>query len=337
MNNKIDLVIPWVDGADENWLEEKRYWFNKLNPEKGFNSNNRYQSWDNLKYLFRAIEQFMPWINNVFFVTWGHIPEFLNTDNPKLKIVNHKEYIPKEFLPTFNANTIELNLHRIKELADNFIYFNDDMFPLKNVMEEYYFVDDCVCDEAVETPIIPMIQGELSVFTWNMRALDIAIINKNFNKREVQRNNKDKWFSKNYGDLLERNESLSYWNNFVGFRDPHVPSAFKKSSFAKVWEAENELLSDTCSAKFRNMTCVNQWLVRYWQLCEGIFNPRRTEGKSYVVTIDNYKEVAKVIRNQELPMICLNEECSMDEFEIIKKEINEAFEFILPNKSLFEK
>ena len=60
-------------------------------------------------------------------------------------------------------------------------------------------------------------------------------------------------------------------------------------------------------------------------------------GKSYTVTIDNYKEVANIIKTQEQPMICINEECSMEEFEIIKKEINKAFEYILPDKSSFEK
>ena len=31
-NEKIDIVIPWVDGSDEKWLKEKNYWYNKENP-----------------------------------------------------------------------------------------------------------------------------------------------------------------------------------------------------------------------------------------------------------------------------------------------------------------
>ena len=336
MNDKIDVVIPWVDGSDPEWLKEKNEWYMRLNPDKESNSNNRYQSWDNLKYWFRAIEKFFPWINNVFFVTWGHVPDFLNKNCEKLKIVKHTDFIPERYLPTFNINTIEMNIHRIEELSENFIYFNDDIFPLGNAGKEYYFINNEVCDEAVETPIIPMITGEISKYTWNMRALDIAVINRNFNKRAVQEAAREKWFNECYEELLGRNESLSMWNNFVGFRDPHVPSAFKKSSFAKVWEREGEVLEKTCISKFRNMDCVNQWLVRYWQLCEGNFSPRRTLGKSYTVTIDNYKEIAEIIRKQEQPVICINEECSMEEFEIIKSEINGALEYILPEKSLFE-
>jgi len=336
VNDMIDIVIPWVDGADIKWLEQKDRWYKALNPDRKSNSNNRYQNWDNLQYWFRAVEKNLPWIHKVYFVTWGHYPAFLNIQNDKLRIVKHEDYIPQEYLPTFNVNTIELNLHRIKDLGDNFIYFNDDTFPIAHINEEYYFRDNCVCDEAIETPIIPILDGEISQYTWNMRALDVSIINKHFNKREVQQLYHEKWFSNEYGDLLKRNESLSYWDNFVGFRDPHLPVAFKKKTFETLWEKEFDILDKTCSSKFRNNSCVNQWLVRYWQICDGNFYPRRTEGKSYRVTIDNYMTVTDVIRNQKQQMICLNEDCNKEEFEIIKKNVNDSFEEMFPVKSSFE-
>lgn len=336
MEDKIDVVVPWVDGSDIAWIEEKNKWYNIENPDKESNSDSRYQSWDNLKYWFRAIEAFMPWINNIFFITWGHIPQFLDTTHPKIRIVKHQDYIPNEYLPTFNVNTIELNIHRIADLSEKFIYFNDDTFPLIPIERSYYFEGDVPCDEAIETPIIPMLNGEISKYTWNMRALDVSLINRNFNKREVQKRFYEKWFNECYGDLLERNKSLSYWDNFVGFRDPHVPSAFLKSTFERVWEKERSTLNRACETKFRDFSCVNQWLIRYWQLCEGNFAPRKTLGKSYTVTIDNYIEISNLIRNQGHQMICINEECSLSEFEIIKREICSAYEFLLPAKSTFE-
>ncbi len=337
LNKNIDIVIPWVDGSDASWLEEKNYWYGKVNPDKESNSDIRYQSWDNLKYWFRAVETNLPWFNKIFFLTWGHIPDFLNLDNPRIKVVKHEDYIPQEYLPTFNVNTIEMNLHRIPELSENIVYFNDDIFPLIPIAEDYYYKDNKVCDEAIETPIIPVLFGEIAKFTWNMRALDISIINKHFNKREVQKINYDKWFCAEYGELLERNKSLGYWENFVGFRDPHVSTALKKSTFEKIWNSEPDILKKTCETKFRDFSCVNQWLVRYWQLCEGDFVPRRTLGKSYTVTIHNCEEIANVIKGQEHQMICINEDCTADEFEVIKSKINGAFETLLPNKSSFEK
>jgi len=53
-------------------------------------------------------------------------------------IVNHKDFIPEEYLPIFNSNAIELNMHKIKELSENFVYFNDDMFVLKEMKKEAF-------------------------------------------------------------------------------------------------------------------------------------------------------------------------------------------------------
>ena len=109
-NKKIDFVITWVDGNDVSWQKEKEKY--SLTKE-----DVRFRDWDTLRYLFRGIEKFTPWVHKVYFVTWGHIPKWLNTTNPKLVIVNHQEFIPKKYLPTFNSHAIELNLHRWKQLT----------------------------------------------------------------------------------------------------------------------------------------------------------------------------------------------------------------------------
>lgn len=337
MDENIDFVIPWVDGSDDKWFKEKSYWYHRLNPDRDSNSDIRYQSWDNLNYWFRAVETYLPWFHKIYFITYGHIPDFLDLNHPRLKVIRHEDFIPPEFLPTFQVNTIEMNLHRIPELSENIIYFNDDTFPLKPIEKEYYYKDDRVCDEAIETPIIPVMSGEIARYTWNMRALDISVINRHFSKRQVQGANYDKWFCEDYGEMLERNKSLSYWDNFVGFRDPHVPVALKKSTFAKIWEEEPDILKRTCESKFRNDFCVNHWLVRYWQLCTGEFIPRKTLGRSYTVTARNCDEIGKVIGEQKQQMICINEDCTAEEFELVKTRINAAFRRLLPDKSSFEK
>ena len=104
MKDKIDIVIPWVDGNDIKWQNEKNKY--KQKKDEKLNNSSRFRDWDNLQYIFRGIEKFMPWVNNIFFITWGHLPKWLNVDNPKLKIINHKDYIPSKYLPTFNSHTI---------------------------------------------------------------------------------------------------------------------------------------------------------------------------------------------------------------------------------------
>lgn len=336
MNQPIDLIIPWVDGSDPAWWEEKEKYLNSMKIDGNANSNIRYQSWDNLHYWFRAVEKFMPWIHKVFFVTWGHIPTFLNRDCPKLEIVRHADYIPEEYLPTFNSNTIEMNYHRIESLSENFLLFNDDFFPLQPIPEEYYFQNDMVCDEAVESPIMPVYIGSISGWSCRMKANNILFINRHFSKREVQEKNYGKWFCEEYGELLRRNEGLSYWNNFCGFHDPHMASAMKKSTLSKLWELEPDTLHTASMNRFRGETDVSQYLIRYWQLCEGDFIPRKTLGKPFLVTLGNCNDIAESIKNQEWQMVSLNEECTSEEFQIIRDTINRAFEEILPEKSAFE-
>ena len=62
-------------------------------------------------------------------MTNGQIPSWLDTSNPRVKIVTHSEiYRDKTALPTFSSPSIELNLHHIPTLSDYFIYLNDDVF-----------------------------------------------------------------------------------------------------------------------------------------------------------------------------------------------------------------
>lgn len=338
-NQPIDIIIPWVDGNNPEWLETKNKYLGVSGADSNANSNARYESWNNLHLIFRGIERFMPWAHKVFLVVCGReqIPEFLNTGHPKLRIVTHEEYIPKEYLPTFNSNTIEMNYFRIEDLSENFILFNDDIFPISEIEERYYFQDGMVCDEAVESPIMPVDVGQITEYSCMVKINNLLFINRHFQKRKVQRNNREKWFYSGYGELLQRTEGLGYWDNFVGFHDRHMPVALKKSVMRHLWEIEPERLALASSNHFRSYTDLSQCLVRYWQLCTGNFVPRKTLGEPYLVTADNYKAVADDIAGKPHQMVCLTEDCTPEEFTVIRDEINRALESIMPGKSSFEK
>lgn len=337
MNSDIDIVLPWVDGSDPKWRKLKEKICKTEHPEKTANSNIRYESWDNLHYWFRAIEKNMPWVHKIFLLTWGHLPAFLDVQHPKLAIVRHEDYIPSEYLPTFNSNTIEMNVHRIASLAENFILFNDDVFPLQQIAETYYFQDDIVCDEAVENIIVTAAMGPIANLARYMQVNNMMIINRHFKKRAVQEKNWEKWHCRDYGELLDRTLSLQYWNDFPGFHDPHMANALKKSVLQKIWDLEILELDKASRGKFRSYTDVSQYLVRYWQLCEGEFWPRRTLGKMCLVNKENCGEYADGILRRKWQMVSLNEDCTEREFEMIKREINGALEKVFPEKSSFER
>lgn len=64
MENSIDFVIPWVDGSDENWIKEKNRFQPDLKTARQTDSGeNRYRDWDNLRYWFRGVEKYAPWVH----------------------------------------------------------------------------------------------------------------------------------------------------------------------------------------------------------------------------------------------------------------------------------
>ena len=138
----IDFVVLWVDENDPEWLIEKEaHSTQNYSYNSNYNSNARYRDWDMFHYWFRAVERYAPWVNDVFLITYGHVPKWLNTEHPKLKLVKHSDFISNEYLPTFSIVPIELNLWRIPQLSEHFVYYNDDMFLMNPVRKEDFFKD----------------------------------------------------------------------------------------------------------------------------------------------------------------------------------------------------
>ncbi|MBX2956867.1 MAG: Stealth CR1 domain-containing protein [Cyclobacteriaceae bacterium] len=138
---KIDLVYLWVDGSDENWQAKKNAALEKIGKKLPASAarTTRWTNHDELLYSLRSAEKFAPWINHIFIVTDSQAPKWLNLENPKISIVDHKEIIPNEKLPLFNSNAIEMFLWKIPGLSEYFLYANDDMFFGKEVQPDFFF------------------------------------------------------------------------------------------------------------------------------------------------------------------------------------------------------
>lgn len=335
MEDKIDIVLTWVDGSDPEWLAEKeKYLKLERNTFNKDSSVARYRDWGNLKYWFRGIEKYAHWVNKIFFVTWGHVPDWLNLNNPQLKIINHQDFIPKEFLPTFSINTIEDNFHRIEGLSEQFVYFNDDLFLIAPTKKTDFFKHGKPVDSAILTAHCYSKKDTLVMTP----IVDIGVINEHFDFKSTIKNNFFKWFNLKYKKGLLQNIVLYSCPRFPGIAQQHLAHSFLKSTFEEVWSKEKELLRETCQNRFRSTTDVNQWVFREWQLASGNFIPRKLNvGKSFVVDKNNINEIVKYIKNSNGKMICINdEEMSEETFIFLKKEIIKAFEYILPDKSSYE-
>lgn len=328
---KIDFVIMWVDGNDLKWRKEKNKFLAK---DDAVNNEVRFRDWELLKYWFRGIEKYTPWVNKVYFVTWGHIPDWLNIENDKLVIVNHKDFIPNKYLPTFNSHTIELNLHRIKELSEHFVLFNDDTFVTNYMSEEDFFKRELPCESAIVNPIISIGNDHFP----NVSTNNLQIINNHFSKKETIKKAFFKWYTPKYGKELIRTVSLTPWDRFPGFYNSHLPNSFLKNTFNEVWNKEFEILNSTCNCKLRdNYTNVNQWVIKYWQLAKNQFMPRSPKIGKYYEISDNNEEIKKSILNKTYKMVCLNDSVKINNFPKVKSELIDTFEKTLNIKSQFEK
>ncbi len=131
----MDIVYTYVNSNDEEWKQQRldaksEYYDPEIN---NFDSDttDRYMDNDELRYSLRSVEKHLQWIRNIYIVTNGQIPGWINTN--KVKIINHSEIIPEEYLPTFNSHVIELYLHKIPGISSPFMYLNDDIIFVKNM------------------------------------------------------------------------------------------------------------------------------------------------------------------------------------------------------------
>ena len=331
----IDFVVSWVDSSDKEWLLEKeRYSENK----KDSTNEARYRNWDLFRYWFRSVEQYAPWVRHVYLITWGHIPKWLNTESEKLIIVNHSEYIPQQYLPTFSSRTIELNIHRIKGLSEHFVLFNDDM-----MLNQPCKPSDFFCNGLPKYPLIalPNYPFENMGYYEYSRYTNAGVINSHFNLKESIRMNLDKWFSYLYTNQeKELNKRVYEDGKILGLYMAHLSMPLKKSVFEEVWKTIPNILDRTCSHKFRNGSDVNIHLLIGWALCKGEFYPVSKDyyGVARNITIKNFPLIKKCI-NEGSISVCFNdsESISKENFLLLKDKMNDILSSKFPEKSQYEK
>lgn len=336
-NNAIDFVITWVNGNDPEWRKEKSLYSGDAisNSFELDIREERYRDWDNLQYWFRGVEKFAPWVRKIHFVTWGHLPKWLNLDNPKLHIVNHKDYIPKTFLPTFNSHTIEWNFHRISGLSEHFVYFNDDIFLLQKVEPGEFFKGGKPVDMLALQPDVANADDQVMPYIYLNNAMVLA---KYFDKRENMKKQPEAYFHIGYPlQYFIYNILETAFPRFTGFYTVHGPSPLKKKTYETLWKMEPELLNEVCSHKFREKSDISQYVLREYQKLSGDFIPRNIQKLNGYYEISNENEtLLQAIKGQKKKILCLNDaNCNVD-FEKIEGEIRKTFDQILPEKSSFE-
>ncbi|MFA9462742.1 MAG: Stealth CR1 domain-containing protein [Velocimicrobium sp.] len=328
----IDFIISWVDGNDAKWCTEK----NKYEKERiGDDREERYRDWNMLKFWFRGVEKYAPWVRRIHFVTCGQVPKWLNSNHPKIHVVRHEDYIPSQYLPTFNSHTIELNFHRIPGLAKHFVYFNDDMFLIKKVKPNDFFVNGLPRDMLALQPVVVKPDNTMMAHIFLNNTI---VISKYFNKRENVKNQPLQYFKIGYPiKYFIYNMLELFFPLFSGFYTVHGASPLCKETYYELWEKEENVLDQACKHKFRSKEDVNQYLLREWQKLKGNFCAKNITKDFCYFEVDNENaKLIDTIKKQKVKVICINDTNSKIDFETVKTELQRAFEIILPEKSFYE-
>lgn len=139
----IDVVYTWVNGSDprlQKLLGEHKAAACAAAKDEGTTdtdadgcrsdmaSASRYVDNEELRFSLRSVLKFAPWVRHIYVVTNGQVPHWLRIDHPRLSVVSHEQIFSNlSHLPTFSSPAIEVHLHKIPGLSDQFIYLNDDV------------------------------------------------------------------------------------------------------------------------------------------------------------------------------------------------------------------
>lgn len=335
--SSIDFVVLWVDGADPKWLEKRNKYDNGTDVAT---QRARYRDWGLFKYWFRGVAKYAPWVHHIYLVTDEQKPEWLNNNHPKLTVIDHKDIIDSRYLPTFNSQAIEMNLHKIPGLAEHFVYFNDDTFIINMVKPSDFFKNGLPVEIANINAATGMEGDQLYAQTMFN---DVLLINRHFKKNEIVNRHPLKWLNPKYGAYNLRTLSQMPYPFFTGYKPQHLSTSFLKRTYDEVWKVEKEALENTCSHKFRHREDLNQDVFVMWQLCRGCFVPRANRFGDHIMLKDKIsaKKVAKLIVSSRKKMICINDGVDLDvSAEVInsmKNIVLEAFNEKFSGQSKYEK
>lgn len=151
----MDAVITWVDTSDRHWQKAKEAATTGASSSTGTipppsESKERYQPAEEADTEIHLALELM--VKNCEFRTIHvvtmrpQIPQCLQRGDlgdaysrGKIVVVHHDEFIDAKFLPTFNSHCIESYLHHIPNLAECFLYSNDDTYITKEVQSHAFF------------------------------------------------------------------------------------------------------------------------------------------------------------------------------------------------------
>lgn len=292
----MDIVLTYVNGLDREWQKSYARTIGKPVNEK------RFRDWGTLRYLMRGIDKYMPFVKNVYLVvsSESQVPAWaVGTD---LKIVLHRDIIPAEYLPTFNSATIEMFLHRIPGLAEEYIYFNDDIYPVSPCKPEDFFEDGKIC-------------AKLALMRFSF-----------FSQFRMHTKNSD--------ELARRAAGLKPSGFFR--RPQHTCSPMLKSICDRLYRKEEKAILDSVTP-VRQGWNVNQYIFTDYMYYRGLTVPHRQSNRHFSLATARLDQICEFLMAPDKRFVCINDVNMPDEkYVYMRKELLDSFRKKFPRKSRFE-
>lgn len=309
---EIDLVYTWVNGSDLVWQEKRDRTIGCPIEKSAENCEGRYVDNDELMFSLRSVEKYAPWIRRIFIVTDNQVPRWLDTSNPKIKIVDHSEILPAEVLPTFNSVVIEHALHKIPGLSEHFLYANDDMFFNRLVRPKDFFTPEGF-------PVIRLIRRPLRRIILKLKKLIL--------RGKISY----------YNDTIKRAADLiaSKFGRWIGSKPHHNIDAYCKSLYRETAETFINEIEPTLSNHRRKENDIQRIIYSYYPIvkkkCRVEYVGRKT---SFRLRNHRRKYYSKMTKLNPM-LFCLNDsQYATDEDRRLGREFLNT---IFPNPSSFEK
>lgn len=310
MNFQIDLVFPYVNNFDTVWQKTYEKYCEEHNLNKMINAMNkeRFRANPYLPFVFRGIEKFMPFIRKVFLIVSNieQVPEWVNQEI--VQVVLHKDFIPEQYLPTYNSTTIEMFLPEIKGLSDYFIYANDDMYVINSTTPEDYFTDDGY----PKLNLIRHGQNRVNSQYWEVCYKLYTDIS---NKLGI--------------NPLETGEFVTPGHNY---------SPINKQQALQVKELLGDLIPNSIT-NFRTNYNYNQYIYAIYPYLTGKYEPSTRTARYIAMNKQKANIVASTISGGANKELILNdvEDTDLVYWKRNATIVKEAFLKKLPNKSIYEK
>ena len=282
LNIEIDAVIPWVNGNDENWQKKINTY---LETKIDFNNKKesvRFNSIGEIDICIKSIIKFAPFFKNIYLVTDDQIPDAFESlkalgksSGINLEIIDHKIIFEgnEEFLPCFNSTSIISLIHKIPNLSEHYVLFNDDTFILNKATVQDFFING-----------LPVVRGKWEKY---YSSLIFKKIYYRFLSSKKERNRHTK------GTLrksMQKGAKLAKDGKKVFLKRFHTPISMRKSTLIIFFSDKKTLLKENIKYKFRdnNNQFITETLSNHLEIKNKTFFFFRNTKLTYFRSYKNY-------------------------------------------------